>query len=305
MRRDPWGRMMRIAVIGLSGQVAQSLAERGDAAGVTVVRLGRPDIDLECPESIHRALLGNRVDAVVNAAAYTAVDDAEKEPQRAFAINAAGAGKVAEAAMALNSPILHLSTDYVFDGSKETPYREDDSTGPIGVYGASKLAGEQAVAAANPNHVILRTAWVYAPWGKNFVRTMLRLAETRDEVKVVADQLGNPTYAPDIADGVIAVARNLLASPGDMSLRGVFHMTGSGETTWFGLAEAVFAASATLHGLSANVVPIGTADYPTPARRPANSRLECTKLKRIHGAALPDWRQSVVKCIERLRDRDC
>src|SRR5262249_37039342 len=193
---------MRIAVTGRQGQVARALSEAGMAIDVEVIMLGRPELDLAKPESIEPALRAASPDIVVNAAAYTAVDQAESEPEIAAKINKAGAGTVAAAAKALRAPIIHLSTDYVFDGAKTSAYVEEDPVAPTSAYGASKLAGEQAVAASNSDLVILRTAWVYAPYGKNFVRTMLALAETRQEVRLVADQWGCPTYAPDIADAI-------------------------------------------------------------------------------------------------------
>ena len=292
--------MMRIAVTGRDGQVARALAELGSERSVDVVRLGRPDFDLAAPATLARALQAARPDIVVNAAAYTAVDKAEQEPDLARAVNAAGAGAVAAAAADLGVPIIQISTDYVFDGSKPTPYVEADPTGPLGVYGASKLAGEQAVAAANPRHAILRTAWVYAPFGQNFVRTMLRLAGSRPEVGVVADQHGCPTAAGDIAATVMSVAETLLARPEDRTLRGIFHMAARGEAVWADVAQAIFERSAALGGPTASVRRIATADYPTPARRPANSRLDCAKLERVYGIVLPPWRGSLDRCVERL-----
>lgn len=295
---------MRIAVTGRAGQVVQSLIERGAAAGHVVVPVGRPELDLASGDgaAIRAALAAARPDAIVSAAAHTAVDKAESEPDLAFAINAAGAGHVAAAAAALGVPLVHLSTDYVFSGEGTRAWREDDPTGPKGVYGASKLAGEAAVLAAQPNAAVLRTAWVYSPFGANFVRTMLRLAETRDELGVVADQIGNPTSALDIADAVLAVAANLVARP-DPALRGTFHMTGSGETSWAGFAEAIFAEAAARGGPSARVNPIATAAYPTPAARPANSRLDGAKLAAVHGVRLPDWRASLAVVVARLTDQ--
>jgi dTDP-4-dehydrorhamnose reductase len=295
---------MRIAVTGRSGQVVQSLLERAKAGNVEVHAVGRPDLDLARPETVVAALLALRPDAIVNAAAYTAVDLAESEPALAHEINATGAGAVARAGAQLDIPIVHLSTDYVFDGSLGRPYREDDATGPLGVYGASKLAGEAAVAAANANHAILRTAWVYSPFGKNFARTMLTLANTRDEISVVSDQLGSPTNALDIADGVITVVRNLIDRPAAPELRGTFHMTGAGETNWAEFAQAIFAISAEVGGPSARVRPIPTSAYPTPARRPANSRLDNSRLANVHGVRLPDWQPSLRGCIERLVARN-
>ena len=292
---------MRIVVTGVAGQVARSLVERGMALGHVVLPLGRPHLDLASgdAEAIRAVLEMTRPEAIVSAAAYTAVDKAESEPELAFAINATGAGHVAQAAASLGVPLVQLSTDYVFSGEGSRAWREDDPTGPQGVYGASKLAGERVVLAACPNSAVLRTAWVHSPFGSNFVKTMLRLAETRDEVGVVADQIGNPTSALDIADGVLAVAANLIGRA-DPALRGVFHMAGAGEASWADLAEAVFAASAARGGSAAQVRRIAASDYPTPARRPANSRLDCTRLAGIHGVRLPQWRGSLETVIDRL-----
>ena len=209
---------MRIAITGRDGQVAQSLAFIGPQEGVEVVRIGRPAFDLTKPATIYPALEAARPDIVVSAAAYTAVDKAESDHDLAFAINATGAGEVAAAAARLGVPVIHLSTDYVFDGASSRPYRETDDTNPLGVYGRSKLEGERAVAAAHPHHVILRTAWVYAPFGKNFVRTMLLLAGTRDEISVVADQWGCPTGAIDIARTLIKVAKMLAGNSANTAM---------------------------------------------------------------------------------------
>ncbi len=293
---------MRIAVTGTTGQLVRSLLA-ADAASVEVVAIGRPELDLAQPTDIRATLARAGADCIVNAAAYTAVDKAESEPGLAMAVNGTGAGAIAAAAAALGLPLIQISTDYVFDGAHPRPWREDDETGPLGAYGRSKLAGEQAVAAAGDNHAILRTAWVYSPFGANFVKTMLRLAESRDELGVVADQVGSPTYAPDLADAVIAVAKALVTNPKDASLRGIFHAAGSGETSWAGLAQAVFAASAQLGGPTARVKPITTTQYPTPARRPANSRLDCSRLAARYGLRLPPWQDSVRACVAELLAR--
>ena len=292
---------MRLVVTGTAGQVAECLVERGMALGHVVIPLGRPHLDLARDDAaaLRAALAVAAPEAIVSAAAYTAVDKAENEPDQAAAVNTTGAGRLAEAAQAMGVPLVHLSTDYVFSGEGDRAWREDDPTGPQGVYGATKLAGEHAVLAACPDSAVLRTAWVYSPFGTNFVKTMLRLAETREELGVVADQIGNPTSALDIADGVLAVAANLLRS-GDSALRGVFHMAGNGETSWAGLAEAIFAASAPRGGPAARVKPITTAEYPTRAARPANSRLDCTKLAREHSVRLPAWQGSLDTVIGRL-----
>jgi dTDP-4-dehydrorhamnose reductase len=294
----------RIAVTGKQGQVVSSLVERATAQGVEIVAVGRPELDLADHGSIARALAAIAPDAIVNAAAYTAVDRAEQEPDLAMAINGSGAGAVARAAQALRLPLVHISTDYVFDGQKATDYTEQDQIAPLGSYGRSKRAGEVAVSANSEHYAILRTAWVYSPFGANFLKTMLRLAKTRDKISVVADQRGNPTGALDIADGVIAVVKNLLAHPSDARFRGIFHMAASGETTWAGFAKAIFEASAALGGSAPAVKEITTAEYPMPARRPANSRLDCMKLFSVHGVRLPEWREPIAHCVERVLAED-
>jgi dTDP-4-dehydrorhamnose reductase len=292
---------VRIAVTGKVGQVVTSLLERGTAAGHEMIALGRPVFDLADPASVVRALNDAAPDAVVSAAAYTAVDMAESARALAYAVNDRGAGAVAEAARALGMPLVHISTDYVFDGRLERPYRETDLTKPTSVYGASKLAGEKAVLATySDNSAVLRAAWVYSPFGANFVKTMLRLAVDRDEVSVVADQTGNPSSALDIADGILRVVGNLAADRSP-DLRGVFHMTAAGEASWADFAEAIFAASASSGGPSARVRRITTVDYPTPATRPANSRLDCGLIARVHGVALPDWQGALEDVVARLQ----
>lgn len=290
---------LRIAVTGWTGQVVCAMLERVPV-GVEVIALRRPDLDLAVPKTVAPALRSARPDVIVNTAAYTAVDQAESEPELAMRVNGEAAGEAARAAAALGIPMIQLSTDYVFDGALDRPYREDDATGPISAYGASKLAGEQAVAAATANHAILRTAWIYSPFGKNFVKTMLRLAETRDEIGVVADQAGCPTSALDIADAIFTVARNLTSRTDDASLRGVFHMSATGEAVWADVAEAIFAEPERQGGKPVRIKRIATADYPTPARRPANSRLDCGKLATIHGVRLPEWQGSLQACVARL-----
>lgn len=290
---------LRIAVTGWTGQVVCAMLERVPV-GVEVIAIRRPELDLAVPRTVAPALRAARPDVIVNAAAYTAVDQAESEPELAMRVNGEAAGEAARAAAALDIPVIQLSTDYVFDGALDRPYREDDAIGPISAYGASKLAGEQAVAMATDNHAILRTAWIYSPFGKNFVKTMLRLAETRDEVGVVADQAGCPTSALDIADAIFTVARNLTGRPEDASLRGVFHMSATGEAVWADVAEAIFAECERQGGKPVKVKRIATADYPTPARRPANSRLDCGKLALVHGARLPEWQSSLRPCVARL-----
>ncbi|MEV4609878.1 dTDP-4-dehydrorhamnose reductase [Neorhizobium sp. LMR1-1-1.1] len=290
----------RMVVTGREGQVVLSLLERGAKDDLfEVIALGRPELDLSAPDTIEAALKEARPDVIVSAAAYTAVDQAESDEEAATVINGIAAGKIAEVAAALGVPVIHLSTDYVFDGSKTAAYAETDPVAPIGAYGRSKLAGEQAVAAATPNHAILRTAWVYSPFGRNFLKTMLKLAETRDSLNVVDDQIGNPTSALDIADVVLTVAANLLGSD-DPALRGTFHMTGTGEASWADFAIEIFARSADAGGPTAEVGRIPSSAYPTPAKRPANSRLDCSLLEARHGVNLPDWKQSTSIIVERL-----
>ncbi len=292
---------MKILVAGLQGQLARALVAQAQVRpGVQVVALGRPQLDLTDAASIARALDAARPHLVVNAAAYTAVDKAESEPQAAFAINRDGAGALAAAARAAGCPIVHVSTDYVFDGTKSGPYVETDAPNPAGVYGRSKLEGEAAVAAANPEHVIVRTAWVYAPYGHNFLRTMLRLACERPELRVVSDQRGNPTYAPHLADAILDVAARLARRT--PPAWGVYHAAARGETTWHGFAAAIVRAASRLGVPQVPVVPIATADYPTPVRRPANSCLDCGKLERAFGVRLPPWQQGLEDCIAELAE---
>jgi dTDP-4-dehydrorhamnose reductase len=262
--------------------------------------MGRPELDLtSASDDIVGTILQAQPDVVVSAAAYTQVDKAETERNLAFAVNENGARAVARAAREAAVPLIHLSTDYVFDGLKASPYIEADTPDPSGVYGVSKLAGEWAVLAEHNNSAVLRTAWVYSPFGANFVKTMLRLAGERNEIAVVADQHGNPSSAFDIAEGIMTVARNLI-SQSDPKYRGVFHMAGTSEASWADFAEAVFAASHALGGPDAKVRRIATADYPTAAKRPANSRLDCAKLERVHGVRLPDWHGSVESVVDAL-----
>lgn len=289
---------MRLVVTGRDGQVAASLLEAGPAAaGVEVIAIGRPQLDLARPDTVIEAIAAAKPDIVVSAAAYTAVDQAEDEPDLAFAVNAVGAGKVAQAASRLGVPVIHLSTDYVFDGTKDAAYVETDATAPRSVYGASKLAGEQAVASANPHHLILRTAWVYSPFGKNFVKTMLRLAADRDEIAVVADQWGNPTSALDIADAILHAAAQLHEGAGTS---GIYHLAGTGEANWSGFARHILDTSRVLGGPWARVRDIATMDYPTKARRPANSRLSSAKFAAAFGWNAPEWRQSTEAVVRRL-----
>jgi dTDP-4-dehydrorhamnose reductase len=289
---------MRVAITGLTGQVVSAMIERAPR-GIELIALGRPRLDLTVRDSVLAALRAARCDVIVNTAGYTEVDKAESEPEVAMRVNGEGAGFVAEIAAELRAPLLHLSTDYVFDGALARPYRESDPTAPTGAYGRSKLEGEQRIAGIHPDHAILRTSWVYSPFGANFVETMLRFGETGAEVGVVADQRGNPTSALDIADALFAIAARLRADPSP-ALRGVFHLSGGGEASWAEFAEAIFAEAAAHGRPLVKVKPIATADYPTVARRPVNSRLDSSKVAAAFGVALPDWRDSTKTCVARL-----
>jgi dTDP-4-dehydrorhamnose reductase len=291
---------MRIVVTGREGQVVSCLIEAArDRPGIDVVALGRPELDLAASAGIAAAIARAAPDLVVSAAAYTAVDQAEDEPDLAFAVNRDGAGEVAAAAARLGVPVIHLSTDYVFSGDLDRAYAETDPTGPTGVYGASKLAGEEAVAAANPRHLILRTAWVYSVHGKNFLKTMLRLAETRDELGVVSDQRGNPTSAHDIADGILHIAGRLAADPA-FGGWGIHHLAGAGDTNWADFARHIMDISGRHCGPQARVKDIATVDYPTKARRPANSRLDTSKLETAFGWSCRPWRDATSDVVAAL-----
>lgn len=295
---------MRLLIAGWQGQVARALVEmapgRPDVTGCAV---GRAALDICEAKSIERALSSISPTVVINSAAYTAVDKAESDAERAFALNRDGAQLLAEAAAKRGIPIIHISTDYVFDGHKNGAYAEDDPTHPATVFGRSKLEGEVAVRAANPKHIILRTAWVFSPAGRNFVKTMLSQAESQNRVRVVDDQLGSPTYAPHLVSTILDLAR-IASEPGADIAWGVYHAANAGATSWRGLAEEVFRRSGELGGPVAEVEPIRSIDYPTPAQRPANSQLDCTKLARTFGLRLPPWQDGVAECVERILAKD-
>ncbi|KQY45712.1 dTDP-4-dehydrorhamnose reductase [Rhizobium sp. Root483D2] len=292
--------LRRYVVTGREGQVVSALLERAKHwPEIEVLPLGRPLLDLSSHQTINKAISAAKPDIIISVAAYTAVDQAETDEAVAFSVNADAVGHIGEVAADLGVPVVHISTDYVFDGEKNAPYNEDDPVRPLGVYGRSKLEGEKLLAGATSNYAILRTAWVYSPFGKNFVRTMLRLAETRDTIGVVADQYGNPTSALEIADGVLKVADNLLSS-NDEILRGTFHMSGSGDASWADFAHTIFQLSGEVGGPLAAVNSITTAEYPTPARRPMNSRLDCDKLYNVHGVRLPHWKMSAAEVVSKI-----
>jgi dTDP-4-dehydrorhamnose reductase len=287
-----------ILVLGRSGQVARELAKLGPPEGVELVFAGRERFDLLAgadPAALVEAL---EPAAVINAAAFTAVDKAESEPEAAFRLNRDVPAALARACASAGVPLVHFSTDYVFDGGKADPYVEDDEVRPMGVYGRSKAEGEAAVLAAGGPAVVLRTAWVFSAFGSNFVKTMLRLAQERSEIGVVADQIGRPTWAEDCAQAALRAAQALDA--GEITGAQLFHLTGGGDATWADFAEAVFEESAARGGPRPRVRRIATADYPTPARRPANSRLDCGRIVRDLNWTIRPWREGLRDCFKEL-----
>ncbi|HUF56329.1 MAG TPA: dTDP-4-dehydrorhamnose reductase [Thermohalobaculum sp.] len=282
-----------VLIAGAGGQLGRQLAARAAAAGLSTRPLARGDLDVTDRHAVLDAVEATAPRVVLNAAACTAVDRAESEPEAAHAVNRDGAAHLAEAAARLGAALVHVSTDYVFDGSKPGAWTEDDPTAPLGVYGASKLAGEEAVRARMAEHVILRTAWVYDRSGRNFLTTMLRVGAERECLRVVDDQHGTPTWAADLAGAMLTLARRFMdgAMPPDGT--GTFHCTNAGSTTWCGFARAIFELAAPQLDRVPTVEAIATADYPTPARRPANSVLDCTRLERVHGLRLRGWEEAL------------
>jgi dTDP-4-dehydrorhamnose reductase len=294
-----------ILIAGKSGRVARDLVDEAGRLKLAVRALGRPNLDIEDRDSIARVLEAEAPRVIINAAALAAMDEAERAPERAFAVNCQAAARLAAAAVGAGIPLLHLSTDYVFDGSKGAPYREDDATAPLSVYGRSKEAGERAVLDAHPGAIVVRTSWVFGRHGTNFLTTMLRLAATESVVRVVADQRGTPTAGADLARALLAIAERVavprrLGSPPAGSSPGIYHIAGSGETTWLGLAEAIFAGWARRGHRVPAIQTISAADWPGPARRPRDSRLDCRKAERAFGIALPDWTESLARCLDDL-----
>lgn len=290
---------MKILCIGKSGQVAQALAERTAFAGVDCICLGRPELDLLSAESIDAALGNTRPTIVVNAAAYTNVDGAESDQDAAHALNADAVRRLAEQCANRGLPLVHLSTDYVFDGSGAEPFLETDPTDPLNAYGASKLAGEMAIREALPRHVILRTAWVFSPFERNFVKTMLRLAEEQGGATVVDDQIGAPTSALDIADAILLIARQIDAGS-ESEKCGTYHYAASGEASWADVAALIFEIYEKRHGCKIKLIRIPSSDYATPARRPLNSRLNTSKITETFGVVPKDWKRSLEATVERL-----
>jgi dTDP-4-dehydrorhamnose reductase len=282
-----------ILITGGSGQLGNALQKQAAAAGIPYIAVSRPDFDFERPETIDACFARAAPSLVINAAAYTAVDAAETNQEAARAGNHTGPLRLAELCAQAGIPFIHVSTDYVFDGNKGAAYIEDDPTGPTGVYGATKRDGELAILATPAHAIILRTAWVYAAHGKNFARTMLNAARRTRTLRVVADQRGTPTAATDLAAAIIAIAE-LISRDGWLDVyKGLYHTTNSGDTTWHGFATKIFEIAAPLGLAPPEVIPITTADWPTPAKRPADSRLDCGKLARVFGIQMPLWSDSV------------
>jgi len=287
-----------ILLTGAQGQLGWELQRRALAAGLTVDASDRDDLDITDAASVRARLAAVRPALVVNAAAYTAVDKAESDREAAFAVNRDGPANLARACAEHAIPLIHVSTDYVFDGSRPGAYTEDDPVAPLGVYGVSKFDGEEAVRTACPRHVILRTAWVYGVHGHNFVKTMLRLGRERETLRVVDDQHGCPTFAGDLADAVLAIAARLRAGDVPADGWGTFHCTGSGHTTWCGFAREIFSQVAPRGDRVPEVQGIASSEYPTPARRPANSVLDCSRLERVYGIRLRDWRPALAEMLD-------
>lgn len=288
--------MTRIVMIGQGGQVATEIARQQGTLPKALIILGRDMADLTDPDRAAAALRAviHGADAVINAAAYTAVDRAEAEADLAMRVNADSPGALARVAADAGVPFLHISTDYVFDGSGDAPFAPNDPTGPLSIYGASKLAGERAVKAAGGPHVILRTSWVFSVHGSNFVKTMLRLGAERASLNVVADQTGGPTPAADIACALLTIAAAFQTGRGHSD---IYHFSGAPDVTWADFARAIFAGA----GLATQVNDIPTSAYPTPARRPANSRLNCATLTADYGITRPDWQAGLKTVLTELR----
>lgn len=287
---------MKLLVTGRDGQLARSLAERAAVrGGIELLLAGRPETDLAVPGTFAAAILSQRPDVVINAAAYTAVDSAEEEPAFVFRINAEAAREGAEAAAQTGARFIQLSTDYVFDGSGTAAWCEDDPVRPLNVYGRSKAEGERLVQAASADHLVVRTSWLVSPFGKNFLKTMLQRASTQDEVAVVADQRGSLTSALDLADSLLKLALDGRAS-------GILHLAGTGAATWADVAEQVFDACAALGGPTATVLRISSSHYTAGAVRPTNSVLDCSKARDALAVVLPDWHLATATIIDRLLD---
>ena len=289
---------IKILATGGGGQVGTELTRRAEAWGAEVEALTRDDLDITQATAVRDVIEAAHADVVINAAAYTAVDKAEEDSERAFAANRDAPGHIAKVCAHLGIPLIHISTDYVFDGTKTGAYLEDEPVNPLGVYGTSKEAGERAVRDAWDEHVIMRTSWVYAAHGSNFVRTMLRVGAERDSLRVVADQIGAPTFAGDIADAALAISGKIAGQ--HASPWGTYHYTAKGQTTWHGFAEAIFERAETALGHRPLLEAISTSEYPTPARRPVNSVLDCAKIDVKFSPPRRSWREGLAEVLDDL-----
>lgn len=294
--------MRRILVTGQGGQLATGLEESLPLKGFEPLLVGQPDFEFDRPETVVAAFAALKPEAVVNCAAWTAVDAAEDDEAGAFRANALGPALIARLCAEAQIPLIQISTDYVYDGLKGVPYLETDAPNPLSAYGRTKLAGEWAALAANPQTTVLRTAWVFAPVGKNFVKTMLAVGATRPELRVVADQFGHPTAAPDLADAIAAVLARVRETGWQARYRGVFHAMASGSTNWHAFAQAVFDAAKPHGGPTPLVHPIATHEYPVKATRPADGRTDGTKLRDTFGVTLPSWQKGLQRVIKALND---
>jgi len=295
---------LRFVVTGTTGKIARSLVASAAAAGVEVEAVGRPSLELTDLESLAPAIGAARPDVLVSAAGYTSVEGAESESDLASSINVRGAEALASCALRLGIPIIHLSSSYVYDGMQSTPYREGDPTEPLSTYGRTKLMGERAVAGVHPRHVILRLSWIYSQFGRNFVTAMLQQAERSNNVRVVADQIGNPTSAADVASGIIAIGRNLVLGTPRRESYGSFHLSAPDIITPVAFAAAIFAKSAKCGGPTATVTPITRAEYTSKLERPANAALDSAKIAQVYGISLPSLDAPLQACIEEiLRER--
>jgi dTDP-4-dehydrorhamnose reductase len=288
---------MKILVIGSNGQLGCELCKRGVRYSFDIVSLDLPRFDITDPSEVKKVIGHSHGSLVINAAAYTAVDKAESEPELAFAVNRDGPANLASSCSEAGIPLIHISTDYVFDGNKKGPYLETDPICPLGVYGKSKAEGEAEVRQCLREHIIIRTAWLYGVHGHNFVKTMLRLGREREVLRVVADQHGCPTYAADLAEAILEIAAQICK--GCDIAWGTYHYCGKGATSWYGFAEKIFEVAKRYDSFKVKKVePITTAEYPTPAKRPANSVLKCSLIRRYFGVALRPWPESLAQMID-------
>ncbi len=294
---------MNILVTGRNGQVGWELVRRGEKYGVSVVGLTRQELDICDDEAVRRALQDHKPNVLINAAAYTAVDRAESDSEEAFRVNRDGVACLAKACVAANVPFIHVSTDYVFDGKSSIPYLENDPVSPLGVYGRSKEAGEQEIRSLCEKHIILRTAWVYGVHGNNFVKTMLRLGRERDEIGVVADQFGCPTFAGSLAEAILAISERIVKQ--ETQQWGTYHFCGNEVLSWYDFAKQIFDIADRRTSLQLKKLkPITTAEYPTPAQRPPNSGLDCSLVKKTFGLTVPPWKAALQEMLNELFDME-